>query len=114
MIYLVFYDSYPELIWHYCSISNFYSIANSKTLWLCNGLNMNDKLDSVYLESEAINWLIQEYECSSNNDKRAFIKECQNIIQFAHIERPIPFLLALVKKMICLVNGGLMQITEMV
>lgn len=70
----MFYEKIPEILYHYCSVPTFFSIVNSKSLWLCNGLNMNDEFDSRYFEIVAAEWLQNTAEQTEDTDKKSFVK----------------------------------------
>lgn len=87
----MFYENIPEVLYHYCSVPTFFSIVNSKSLWLCNGLNMNDEFDSRYFEIVATEWLQQTAEQTEDTDKKLFCEMCHTALLNYCIERPVPF-----------------------
>lgn len=90
----MFYKNIPETLYHYCSTSTFFNIINSKSLWLCNGLNMNDKNDSRYLEIVASEWLKKESNKTKDADVKSFCEMCYTTLHNLWIERPVPFITA--------------------
>lgn len=88
----MFYENIPEILYHYCSIPTFFSIVNSKSLWLCNGLNMNDKYDSRYFEIIASEWLQRIVRQTNDADKKLFCEMCYTTLLNCFIERPVPFI----------------------
>lgn len=88
----MFYENIPEILYHYCSIPTFFSIVNSKSLWLCNGLNMNDKYDSRYFQIVASEWLQKIGNQTDDADEKLFCEMCYTILLNCSIERPVPFI----------------------
>lgn len=88
----MFYADIPEVLYHYCSISSFFSIIKSKSLWLCNAFNMNDRYDSTYLESIVSRWLREMANKESNREKKIFYNACNKVLLNYTIERPIPYI----------------------
>lgn len=88
----MFYENIPEILYHYCSISSFFSIIRNKSLWMCNGLNMNDKYDSRYLELVAYEWLEVIEKQTNDIEKKKFCNMCSEILLNYHIERPVPYI----------------------
>ena len=88
----MFYKNIPDTLYHYCSIPTFFSIVNSKSLWLCNGLNMNDEYDSRYFEIVASEWLQKIGSQADNADEKSFCEMCYATLLECPIERPVPFI----------------------
>lgn len=88
----MFYENIPDILYHYCSVSTFFSIVNSKSLWLCNGLNMNDKYDSRYFEIVASEWLQKTGNQTNDVDEKLFCEMCYATLLECPIERPVPFI----------------------
>lgn len=88
----MFYENIPEVLYHYCSIPTFFSIVNSRSLWLCNGLNMNDKYDSRYFEIVASEWLQRTGGQAKDEDEKIFCEICYTTLLNYGIERPVPFI----------------------
>jgi len=88
----MFYENIPEILYHYCSIPSFFSIIRNKSLWMCNGLNMNDKYDSRYSELVAYDWLEAVGQKTNDIEKKKFCCMCNEILLNYHIERPVPYI----------------------
>ena len=86
----MFYENMPEILYHYCSIPTFFSIVNSKSLWLCNGLNMNDKYDSRYFQIVASEWLQKIGNQTDDADEKSFCEMCYTTLLNCSIECPVP------------------------
>lgn len=39
----------PDILYHYCDVSTFMKIVESKELWLSNAIKMNDSLETVWI-----------------------------------------------------------------
>lgn len=88
----MFYGNIPDVLYHYCSVQTFFNIVNSKSLWLCNGLNMNDKYDSRYFEIVASEWLQKTGNQTNDADEKLLCEKCYKILLNCYIERPVPFI----------------------
>ncbi|GHU01273.1 hypothetical protein FACS1894147_00810 [Spirochaetia bacterium] len=65
------------MIYHYCSVENFYNIINSKEFWLFSAFDMNDKLETTW-----INLIIRDV--LSKDKFRTIPKECLDFIGLAY------------------------------
>lgn len=88
----MFYKNVPDILYHYCSLPTFFSIVNSKSLWLCNSLNMNDKYDSKYFEIIVSEWLQKTGSQTVDADEKLFCEMCYATLLKCSIERPVPFI----------------------
>lgn len=75
----------PKILYHYCSIENFYNIIVNKTLWLTDSFSTNDYMENRWINKK-IDELLPNYINNENN------QQFKDVFVQYNINNYIPFI----------------------